>query len=286
MLSPKSPMRSPSSGTLLWLVQPLFLIAVMCVLKPQPDSPIGRLAPDSYELVIPVASVVLVMAVYALLSALYRRARSKPVLREAILLVYPAFAGALFATHYELALFDLNKSLADVGYVIALAGLWVLAINLQLVYRIPALSQALEKALRDPGLMNWSRPSSVALLFDALTLSLLLAATETSGLTGAIFSALAPVTAIASAVFYIRTFRLSDELHRRIFVEAMSLTTLVIILGAVMVAGWMRPFVLASAPHHWVMAIYVVFVACTIVVTMRRTPEVFTEDFGGEAVEP
>jgi hypothetical protein len=48
----------------------------------------------------------------------------------------------------------------------------------------------------------------------------------------------------------------------------------------------MKPFIAGSAPHHWVMAIYVVFIVCTIVVTMRRTPEVFTEEFGGEEVEP
>jgi hypothetical protein len=127
---------------------------------------------------------------------------------------------------------------------------------------------------------------SVALVFDVLTLSLLFAATEISGLTGTAFSALAPLTAAASVFFYIRTFRLSDELHRRIFVDAMSLTTLVIALGAVLIASWMKPFIAGSAPHHWVMAIYVVFIVCTIVVTMRRTPEVFTEEFGGEEVEP
>lgn len=287
MSSSTSPARSPSSGILQWLVQPLFWIAVfLWVLNPLPDSPIGRLAPDNYEFVIPVASLALVMTVYAFLRGLYPIVRSKPVLREALLLVYPAFVGALAATHYELALFEMTKSLADLGYVVALACLWVLAINLQLLYRIPALSQALEKTLRDPGLMVWSRPSSVALVFDVLTLSLLFAATEISGLTGAAFSALAPLTAAGSVFFYIRTFRLSDELHRRIFVDAMSLTTLVIALGAVLIASWVKPFIAGSAPHHWVMAIYVVFIVCTIVVTMRRTPEVFTEEFGGEEVDP
>lgn len=287
MSSPMSPTRSPSFGILQWLVQPLCWIAVfLWVLKPRPDSPIGRLAPDNYELVIPVASLVLVMTVYALLTRLYRSARSKPVLREAVLLAYPAFAGALVAPHYELALFELNKSLADLGYVVALACLWVLAINLQLLCRVPALAQALEKTLRDPRVMDWTRPSSVALVFDVLTLSLLFAATETSGLTATTFGALAPLTAAGSAFFYIRTYRLSDELHRRIYVDALSLTTLVIALGAVLIAGWMKPFIVGSAPHHWVMAIYVVFVVCMIVATMRRTPEVFTEEFGGEGVEP
>jgi hypothetical protein len=287
MSSSTPPKPSPWFGILQWLVQPLSWIVVFWwVLRPRSDSPIGRLAPDNYEFVIPVASLALVMTVYALLARLYRSARSKPVLREAVLLIYPAFAGALVASHYEWAAFDFNKSLADLGYVVALAVLWVLAVNLQLCYRIPAFTRALEKALRDPGLIEWSRPSSVALVFDVLTLSLLFAATEMSGLTAATVSALAPLTAAFSVFFYIRTFRLCDELHRRIYVDALSLSTLVIALGAVLSASWMKPLIVGSAPHHWVMAIYVVFIACVIVATMRRTPEVFTEEFGGEAVEP
>lgn len=287
MSSSTSPKRSSPFGILLWLVQPLFWIPVFVwVVKPRPDSPIGRLAPDNYEFVIPAASLALVMTVFASLHWIYRSVRSKPVLREAVLFLYPAFAGALVASHYEWASFDFDKSLADLGYVVALAALWVLAINLQLLFRIPAFTRALEKALRDPGLMEWSRPSSVALVFDVLTLSLLFAATETSGLTAATFSALAPLTAAGSAFFYIRTFRLCDELHRRIYVDALSLSTLVIALGAVLSASWMKPLIVGSAPHHWVMAIYVVFVACVIVATVRRTPEVFTEEFGGEEVEP
>jgi len=275
----------PSSRLFEWLtplaIAPaLGLAALLLVMSPDPESPLGEIAGGEHGLWIPAATFAGMAVVFKLSQVLSRLGQPGSLPRMIAAWGPPAALGGFVGVHYRFTPLGLDVSGPDAFFLVALFILLIMAGLFQAFYRIPALSGRLEAMLGDRHLFDVSRPSSTALVFDVVTLSLMFAAANLEGLGGVLAGVCAPLGAVCSILFYRRSMNISDELHRRIMLDGLAWGMVIVLIGGVLCGTWLSGFLAGIEgvmAYHWTMIIYLVFAACLLAETARRTPEAFKD---------